>query len=578
MQPLVRLARDFESADALRKLVDVRLGDLQNDAVSEEFAYPYMVGDLSGDGRPDLAIVHYRLGLVDTGSDPNTRITVIVVEGDTGREIWRHKISGHDVFAFPVPARVGPGKRDGLWLIQWHGLGLETTEMSVVLDALGPSGKLLWSRSNTTRIVGQWPFDFTADNYVVTIGRFNALKGAASDALIAAGPVHMSWAASSGAVTATIVDGVDGESGNSSVLEVGARFIPFPIALEDLDRVPGDDFVFVTEGPAVAVGDTEDPVKYLEPWSGVLKAFSARSGSHLWTVPGLDFDQQNIYAGDRGDVTGDGLVDPFVETISIDFASTLEEEYRSYFIDGGVGELMWEGPGSAPYSPGDIDGDDRRDFLTQGFYSADGYAATRIWAFSAHGERLWTTEHRTYHPLETCCSTMFHFGGTWGVGDLNSDRLSDGQLWHPVGSFEARDEENLLVDAERGRLLLRGDETILPLAASVDRGTTDIIDLDWLLPSDVSVKVLDGAGGALRTESRIRFEIPSAPVDRGFYAEAAKLTSDNCSDIAIWIWGTKTDHLVVLSGGSGKMLWGRAISGPAGGVSLVEQTDRNHAC
>ncbi|MGH2756776.1 MAG: hypothetical protein ACRDI3_03205 [Actinomycetota bacterium] len=577
-QPLLRIAREFGRTRELEQVLRTHL-DQTGDVATEEFAFTYTTGDLSGDGREDLAVVHYRIDLLD--SEINTRITTTVVEGKSGRSLWRRVIKGHDIFAFPWSARVGTDGDPGIWLIKVQGFGFQSTEMTYVIRALDRHGKKMWSKRHETRIVGDWPIAFAADDYLVTLAGLRALPGRATDLLLASGPVVYSIGPDheAGVITSELTNGNTGKATGASVTEIGARFVPFAAAMHDLDGRPGHDYAFLNEAPAIQIGDPEDPIAEVEPLSGVVTGVGSRTGTRLWMVPGINVVEQNEHMSDLGDVNGDGVGDVFVETSAQYFREDPKDQYRTYFIDGGRAELIWESFGQWPYSPGDLDGDGRKDFLTQAYYSSEGYTATRVWAVGSRGKRLWSREHRTEHPLTSCCSLLFHVGDeSWGVGDLNGDGLADGALWHWGGSFQARIEEHLLIDARRGRLLLRGDELTFPLAASVDRGTTDIVELDWSVPNDLVIKTRDGAGGRVRTESRVRLGVPLNPLKIDVYPWAAQLTNDSCADIGVSVYSPTTTYEMVFSGATGKLLWSRTTAGPGGDVSLIENTDRNRAC
>jgi hypothetical protein len=286
---------------------------------------------------------------------------------------------------------------------------------------------------------------------------------------------------------------------------------------------------------------------------------------------------QNVFLVDPGDVIGDRRADVFVETLA-SYPSTPEETYHSALVDGGAGVLMWTVAGAWPYSPGDIDGDQRKDFVTQAYYSSDGFVATRIWGVSSAGGTLWTNEFRTRHPAATCCTLKVYFGGSWDAGDVNGDGFIDGYLWQVAGFSKASEEEGIVVDGHDGDALVRSDESLYPVGASVDEGTSDLAHLRWDAPSDLVVDVLEGITSKVRTTSRVRFDIPSEPSDLDVSLRSDDVTGDGCADLLLDVYGPVETYFVALSGASGRVVWARGLSERAGGVRPVAHEDRNRAC
>ena len=575
-QPITRLAQRFELTEFLNDLMATIAA--QSESEVTEFGYTYLVGDLSGDGRDDAVITHYRVEIVDEENFTfKSRITSEAVEGDTGRRLWVDSVSGENLLLFPIPARVGSKGHDGVWLIEFRGALIGPTERTYVVRALDHRGKQVWRKENHSTIVGYWPIAYAADDLLVTLDIFDALPGKASELLIASGPiVQPSWDAAFGSITARVVDGRNGNEEAHFGAQLATGFLPFAAAAQNLDDKPGHDYVFVNEGSDVEL-EPEDPIGGVHPAGGILFAINGRTGESLWKVHDLQLRNQNVLVEDLGHVVGNGHGDLSVSTVSVESGGP-QEKYHSHLVDG-AGAIAWDAPGAYPYSAGDINGDGQGDFLVQSFYSDDGFVATRVWARSSRGKKLWAKEYVTEHPSQTCCSAMFIFGGTWGVGDMTGDGLVEGGLWHPAGSFArgTRIEEYLVVDPQRGRLLMR-EEEIEPLGVSVDRGTADAFEVDWHVPNDLIIRLRNGPGGRVLTETRLRFDRPLDPTELDAYAKTARLDRDACTDLAVTVYTPAENYEVVISSATGRVLWDRALSKRPSSVSMVGRLDHNLAC
>ena len=547
--------------ELLPRLLDRDAGKVETD----DYAYPVLIGDISGDGRPDQVVLHYRFRFGDEIEEEFTA-SITAREGDTGRRLWR-RAAPKNTLVLPFDARVGPGPR-GLMLMEVAGFGFGTTEMRYTFRAVNDRGRQVWEHEIVTSIIGEYPIAFTATNYLVTADMLQAVPGSAADLLVASGTVTYppSWGLRSGVIEARVLDGRDGAMTRHPVPEVGVGIIPFAATMDDLDGDRLDDYVFMNLRPNLPVGDEGEP-PISGPHDGIVNARRGVDGSLLWTGEGLDFRDQNLNTSNLGDITGEGIGDVFIETSS-SYGSG-PDGYATYMLNGANGDLVWKGPGQWPYSPGDIDGDGYRDVLTQSYYSDDGFLATKVWALGISGEKIWKKEYRTENPLYSCCSWLIHFGdGGWGVGDVDADPLDDGFIHHypPRGAGEP---DAFIIGAKRGRKLASGDSGFHPLGISVDRSSADIAYLDWVAPGDLSVIVRD-VNDRLIMRSRIGFDLPINPRTY-FEATGARIDGDECGDLIVLVGTDLKSYEIVLDGATGGIMWSDTIGTRAGSAHLIEK-------
>jgi hypothetical protein len=579
--PIRALAREAGLGD-MTKALDAWLRDQSGEAETFEWWERRFLRDWSGDGRPDDLSMHYTF-VVD-GLAVRTSVTLRVAEGDTGRLLWTRRWTRDDNdYIFPIEANVGRRGRPGLILAEVRGFEFETTGIDYTFKALTSRGKKLWVRRFSSTITGEWPVTYVGTDYVVSVGTFDALPGRATDVLIASGAVVVppAWYLRSGVIQAMVVDGRDGSIVEHSLPEVGVGFVPVAGTVHDMDRDGLDDYAFLNERPNVAPGEDGGTVP-VAVGTGIVVARRGTDGSPLWTGGGLDFAERNVSLEDLGDVVGTEEGDVFVETMAQLLDPGDPDQTLTYLLDGATGNIVWERRGQWPYSPGDIDGDGSRDVLTQHYYSDDGFVATHVRAFTDTGHRLWHREYRTEHPLETCCSWLIHWGGGWGVGDYDGDRLSDGYITHTAGSFLARNEvanvEHFVIDAASGEVLARGGEEFEPLGSpAVDGGTADYALVRWE-DGGALVEVHDGTTGALLTSSRVAFDVPVDPKNLYLYAESARLNRDRCAEVALSVYAPSGTYEVMLDGADGSLLWSRSLGRRQGSAAVAEATDANEAC
>jgi len=577
--PGLRLFRSWAEQPGLGFLDDLLPRLLDRDArkvETSDYAYPVVIGDISGDGRPDQVVLLYRFTLGDQGQD-EIRASITAREGDTGRVLWR-KVVPKDTLIVPFDARVGP-RHEGLVLVEVTGFALGTTEQRYVFRAMNDRGRQVWKHEIVSTIVGEWPFAFTATNYPVTADVFQAVPGRATDVLLAWGTVTFPpmWELRSGVIEAGVLDGRDGALASHPAPVAGVGIIPFAAAMDDLDGDRFDDYVFITRRANLPLGgEGEPPVS--GPHDGIVDARRGSDGLLLWTGEGLDYQDQNLNTSNLGDITGDGIGDVFVETSSIYLGESGANGYATYLLNGAQGDLMWKRPGQWPYSPGDIDRDGYRDLLVQSYYSGEGFLATKVWAREMSGALIWKKEYRTENVLHSCCSLLIHFDDeSWGVGDVDGDRhhLEDGFIYHhpPRNAGEA---DAFVIDAKGGARIASGGSGFNPLGISVDRSSADIAYLEWLAPGDLEVVVKDARDRAI-VRSRVGFDLPISPRDY-LYAEGAHIDGDECGDVVVLVMSDLKTYEIVLDGATGGIMWSDSIGSRAGSARLIEKGAPNPAC
>ncbi|MDQ3957537.1 MAG: hypothetical protein M3273_04360, partial [Actinomycetota bacterium] len=213
-----------------------------------EWAERDFVPDWSGDGRPDDLSIHYVFEF--RGAAVRTTTTLRVAEGDTGQLLWsRRWEDDRATYVSAVPARVGRVGRPGVILDEVRGFEFGTTAIEHEVRALTGAGKKVWSRRFSSTIVGDWPINYVASDYLVSLAPFDGLPGRATDVLVATGEVVVppAWRLQSGVVEGAVIDGRDGGLVTHPVPEVGVTFVPRVYAIHDVDDDGLDDYVFVNK-------------------------------------------------------------------------------------------------------------------------------------------------------------------------------------------------------------------------------------------------------------------------------------------------------------------------------------------
>lgn len=536
------------------------------------------VRDWTGDGGAEDVSIH-EVFTID-GAELRSAMTLRAAAGDSGDILWTKRWNSDEgAIAFASGATVGRGK-PGLILTEVTGFGFGTTGIGYRFTAYTSRGKKVWTRSFKSTIAGDWPVTYAATDYIVTAEAFDGLPGEATDLLIASGAVVApTWSFATGAITARVVDGRDGSVVEHPLPEIGVDFVPFAGAMEDFDRDGLDDYTFVNRRPNVSPGEDggTDPVAV---GTGLIAARRGTDGFPLWTGGGIDLSEHNVQLDNLGDVVGTKEGDVFVETQEQLLGDG--NESFTYLFEGEAGHLLWKRPGLWPYSPGDVNDDGGRDVLTQHYYSADGFVAAKVRAYSGKGRPLWRREYRLEHPLETCCSWLIHWGGGWGVGDYDGDRASDGSVWlyaSGVGPSDVDDEEaNFVIDAASGRILAEGGEEFQALGPpSVDGGLSDYARVYWSAGS-ARIEVYDGTSNTMLTSSEVAFDVPLPPKKTYLYVESARLDGDRCADVAVTVYAPNGLFEVMLDGADGSMLWWRSLGLRDGTARVAQSTDANDAC
>lgn len=547
----------------------------QNTKVSlNEYVYTLVTHDMSGDRRPDLLAVRHIYGLPGT---TDIRSQLIALEGATGDRLWTRTYQG--ATSFPTQARVGPSGKTGFIVTHISGSELMTNELVDTVRALNDRGRELWSREFHSTIVGHWPTQYVATNYVVGIDTFDGLPGSATDVLVGSGSVvALTFGSESGVIDAYVIDGATGELTRHAVPEVGFAGVPWLKAFGDFDRDGLDDYVFTSTRPAVEPADGDTPPQ-ISPAGGVVTGRRGIDGEIFWSTVGFDFFEQNIFFTDRGNVTGDQTDDAFVETNPSQGAPEGARE-RTYLIDGRDGLLVWKRPGQWPFSPGDIDRDGKADQLLLSRWSADGYHATTVWALTIEGKKIWKRTYITKTPHARCCTWLWHFGGSWGVGDVDGDGLTDAYLDHYKGAFGSAEQEVFIVNPRHGALLALGDQSLVPLIRSINSdATADLALISGGIAGRMSVRVLEGETRNNLLTTELVFDPPADLKSLYIQVQTARLDSDECPEILLTVDTPSNRWEVVLDGGTGEIEWAVPfVRNDEVPPRVVGRSDRNTHC
>lgn len=575
VRSLYVLLPDEASRHALDQLLSRWSGGTSVVGLSEDI-YTRVTHDMSGDDRPDILAVRHSYGLPET---THIRSQVIALDGATGERLWT-STAPENATSYPVEARVGREGKSGFIVVHLSGFDLMTDELVYTIRALNDRGTELWRREFRSTIVGYWPIQYVATNYVVGFDTFDGLPGPATDVLIGSGSVVVPGiiGIESGVIDAYVINGATGELTQHLLPAVGFAGVPRLHAFGDFDGDDLDDYVFTSTGPPVQLADGDTPPQ-VSPAGGVVTGRAGTDGQILWSTVGFDFFQQNIFFTDRRDVIGNPAGDAFVETNPIYGAPEGARE-RTYLIDGRDGLLVWKRPGQWPFSPGDVDGDGGADLLLLSQWSADGYHGTWVWAITTSGKKIWKRRYLTKDPPATCCSWLWHFDGSWGVGDVNGDALTDAYFDNHTGGFGSSQRQVFIIDPDNGGILASGDLSLRPLIRSIDAdGSADLALVSGGAAGHMSMRVLEGETRRTLLADEIVFALPADAKAYDIDVHTARLTDDECPEILLTVQTPNNIWEIVLDGGSGKILWAIPfIRENEAAPRLEERADRNTHC
>jgi hypothetical protein len=499
-----RIAIDYGSAQ-----VDV-LG--QDTPGTYETVFGVPVGDLDGDGLPDVALLRFvrRDGLV-VASGVEGR------HGADGSSLWRH-----DTGWLGIPRPFGTEDGRAGVLVTGYESTANGRVRTLAVDVLGPDGTLLWSRRDTGVTIG-YGVGATYAGYATLADVRQATGGPAGDVLIrkdtflalpSVAPV------SSAPVSSVVV--VDGGTG-----EIAAALPPladYPSRVAFGPDLSGDGLADV-----VVVGGT----------SGTVAAYRGSDGAILWSSPFSSGPPAVVL--DVGDVTGDGTSDIAVSVTAEGAVTTL--------FDGRTGVALWtkDGLGRAT---GDIDGDGREDVATISFTADDRRAIVRHEAFGAAGVALYSAAYGLDVPqdnrhVDVRLRTV--------IGDVDDDGVSDAGHEIVLEPGEGQLTESGMVSGRTGAKLWAG-RLGRTLGASADGNGADLVEVATVADEPLPLRMVDGATGSALWQTDL-----AADVLVGEPA-ATDLDGDGHADVIV---GT-IDHeresptsgtVAALSGADGRTLW-----------------------
>lgn len=551
--------------------------------------------DLNRDSAPEVleTDLRYRYS-VDMGPgqvlptvDSETRTTITVRAGRTGRELW-HKRYPRD--AWPMAMRVGPKAESGVVVISglWNFYGT-TEENTITLDAFtGKNGKRLWTREYTSVSYYDMLTQVTEDSPFL-IARLDSLKGRASDLMIAFATQVSTWVSTTMATRVVMIDGATGAEHVHPVVDVGVDWWPIPLPANDLDGDGLDDYA-TTNNFGVDTGGNQEPPTF----GGTLYARKGTDGSEIWTTSGIEM-KLFAFTSALPDAVADGTPDLGLSTyverkapgllpvpIYIPFVSGVSYRPRVYLFDGKFGAEAWHKHWEWIYSPGDIDRTGKADIMLGKFRAKFRKSKTTFHQLAVNGvgERIW--QRRSVWKFETIdCPRGLCIGGYWFMldvtPDVEPDSINDVLMAQHVEQNRAfEDSITRLFNGDDGVMRFETEDEMQSAGIAIDGKGTDLIAYKHK-DNKVRVSARNGMNktlwaGMLGGPDKI------LPRNSWFWAQGLKLPGDRCGDLVLTGFEDQESFYAVLDGRDGHLIWWRWTGPKADRPTFDPKVDRNRGC
>ncbi len=233
-----------------------------------------------------------------------------------------------------------------------------------------------------------------------------------------------------------------------------------------------------------------------------------------------------------------------------------------YTIDGHDGAHHWTGDGSFPSSPGDLDGDGRRDVVVRTIVHGGSAVGLDLHAYSSEGNTLWDATHRSAYEIPHCGESVCSFSTySWldSAGDVGGDGVDDTLVNHEFDYQAGVSAIRQFIDGASGRLVAGGGTDHHPLAAAIDGQGSDLV---VFRPNGAgaTVSAVTGDTGEPLWRARIQ-AVEDAFAEGVLRVEGHDLDGDGCAEVILSKAAEKRAHVIVLDGATGALKWWAGLAG-----------------
>lgn len=514
----------------------------------------FTVPDLDGDRAADLVVYDSTYSFVESYFIVGD-VTVTLVSGRTGRQVWRRYF---DELALPMLYTVTIGNgRPGLLLV---GRGSVTNNGGLRLVALGGRGEVAYDRS-VSEADGLGLVQFG--------GLFDAIPGGGTDILV--GRVQrigvdasvtvagLNWVAVD-LTQAFVLDGRDGTYRAVSERALGFGGMPTYIAGGDHDGDKRDDYLVFRLGVRER---------------GSVTARSISEDRLIWVNDSTPLGTRLDVSGPFHDMVGNAREDVFYWTHSyagpllkipgvtdeMTLVSGSPSGDHGVLLDGKDGTIEWDRWDADLYEPwADVNGDGKVELLIVTSFVDQERGGVRFAMTTGAGNELYEREIALPVDLPLIASA-----GAWleQGGDVDADGVRD--LWYSVTVGTT----NVTAKHSSGFLLGRTGAVIttldLPLRTTLDGRGDDRYGFTRT-PASLSLSPREGRSGRSYWRTTAAASLP-------LYAVEARGARGRCGGVFVaGLGGPEHEGDLwagLLDGATGRLVWGRALLGQPGQVTVT---------